>query len=887
MTWRVFLTACLSLVAALTLTSNPASAAGETWWWDGETVIGKDGELGAGGARFNLTSADDSEYEGTITSARTVPGTYTENDTSRQCTEYGNCNGETHNTTCRIKNPITISVNRGSNPATVSVGNIQYERADGSGGQCKPNSPLTISGGAMQNAYGSNATNDQAMAYLESQRGDLLDKYLQDRCGNLEGAEKAECERNARDSFNARFESCKREVTTNTSQGEVLTEKIQQCLKSKGIGEISPDELNGAIYSIPNYETQDPSCSLEWLGYVVCPISRFLATITDKAFDALQVLFVIRPLAPESQAGEALYASWSVFRNIANVAFIIAILAIVLSYVTSMGIDNYGIKRMLPRIVVAAILVNVSYFICILAVDIANILGDSLQKVLIAIAPSGSDPNFAQDAWVTIVENVLVVGAGGAAVAGAAIYASFAALVPMLTSVALSLLLTVFLLTARYAIILILIIIAPLAFVAYLLPNTQKWFSKWLSSFTMLLALYPIIAVIYGGSTLAGLIVIGSAVETQSLTLVAFGLAIQALPLAITPLIMKLGGGILNRFGGVVSSQGLFKNTKQRADDFAKNAKNRRDIKGLRNTGDNARGGLAGARDKAIQRRYRRSAISGIRQNELNMANRGYVSDYATGQAGSGGDKTSWKDAASSKLNPWHEKDEDGNRVAPKTRGEKYLESMAAGNTQAELDRARANQQGEQLKLHAEEVKANKLVLESRSMDEVAAFARGEGSGGDDPALREAAMSIVVNHGDPRLIDEVTKSIASQGTNLSQQQRSAYVNMVRTSGVLQRQGYYKNPAVLENLERGSYGAGFDFSRDIVAPSVGELSAKDFSAMNEHTSAQVQGAIAAGHVDDTSRQSAAANAREALDNRYTSQNLSSQTQANLQSFAAPR
>ncbi|HCH34580.1 MAG: hypothetical protein UY35_C0016G0002 [Candidatus Saccharibacteria bacterium GW2011_GWC2_48_9] len=898
---RTILIAMLSILGVLVFSVNPTYASGETWWWDNNgSVLGMGGELGASGVRFQLTSADDSEYEGTINSSKQFPGTYVETSTCGRTA----CNTQTIDTVCTIKNPITISINRSSDPATVSVDRVAYQREGG--GACTPNSPITIDGGAMKNSYGSNAANDQAAAYLESERGRLRQEYINQQCASFTGADRTSCENNSGKSFDARFESCKREASTSSNKA-VIVENVRQCLKSKGIGTIDPDALNGAIYSVADYESQPSSCSLEWLGYIVCPASRFLATITDKAFEALQILFVIRPLAPESDAGAALYSAWAAMRNVANVAFIIAILMVVLSYVSNIGIDNYNIKRMLPRIIVAAILVNASYLICILAVDLANILGDSLQKVLLSMKPPGSEAGFGDSAWEGIVEGILAVGAVGGAVTAVALYGSFAALVPMLTAVALSLLLTVFLLTARYALILILIIIAPIAFVAYLLPNTQKWFSKWLSTFTTLLALYPIIAVIYGGSTLAGLIVINSAVETQGMSLLMFGLAIQALPLAITPLIMKLGGGILNRFGGVVSSKGLFKNTQKRADTFAKQAKNKRDIKGLRNIGDGARTGLRGQRDKAIQRRYRRSAISGLRQNELNKANRGYVSDYATGKEGSGGDATSLAESAKQRATGMLAKG--GNKAAgligkdpgfealqSKTKGEKYLQSMAGGDSPAALERVMANQQNEQEKMHIEEVKANKLVLANRGMDTVSDIAKGGGAGANDSALREAAMSLVLEHDDAKLIDQVMQSIGNTpgGPEVTPKQRAKYVKMLKSSGAVQRQAYYKTPGVLEKIESGSINAN-NFMQEVVAPSVENLTAKDFGNMDSHSINQVYTALAGSIdpatgarveyvTDPVARDSAIKTAREALGNSYASQSLSSQARASLERVA---
>lgn len=38
---------------------------------------------------------------------------------------------------------------------------------------------------------------------------------------------------------------------------------------------------------------------------------------------------------------------------------------------------------------------------------------------------------------------------------------------------------------------------------AYLLPNTEQWFTKWRKTFVALLIVFPVIGVLYGASTLA------------------------------------------------------------------------------------------------------------------------------------------------------------------------------------------------------------------------------------------------------------------------------------------------------------------------------------------------------------------------------------------------
>lgn len=315
------------------------------------------------------------------------------------------------------------------------------------------------------------------------------------------------------------------------------------------------------------------SCAVEGIGWVVCPVTKFLAKGMDFVYSLVDGFLEVKPL--QTTDNQAMYRAWSFMRNIANIAFVIAFLIIIYSQITNFGLNNYDVKKMLPRIVIAAVLVNTSYWICAVAIDVFNILGYSIQDIFISIRNSlvGTEGNsWDVVSWESMSSFVLsggsVVGAAGVAgflgitgaglvVAGAGISGLIFLLLPMLLSVLFVILMTFLILAARQAIITILVILAPLAFVAYLLPNTEKWFEKWRSALFTLLLLFPAFSVVFGGSQLAAAAIIQNA---TSLNIILLGMAVQVAPLAITPLLLKLGGGVLNRFVGVVNNpaKGLF-----------------------------------------------------------------------------------------------------------------------------------------------------------------------------------------------------------------------------------------------------------------------------------------------------------------------------------------
>lgn len=311
------------------------------------------------------------------------------------------------------------------------------------------------------------------------------------------------------------------------------------------------------------------SCGIQGLGWILCPLGNILATGMDWLMNVLDSFLQVQPLNVTSTSN-TLYNAWSIMRNIANVAFIIVFLIIIYSQLTSFGVNNYGLKKLLPRLVIAVILVNLSYYICALAVDLSNILGYSLHGVLTSLRDTvtntnGSSGLSGNDDWQNLTTIALAGGsaAAGLAIGGvvlntAVIGGSFAGLfyllLPVLVGLFLSVLVAVLILAARQALIIILTVIAPLAFVAYLLPNTEKWFTQWRKMFTTMMVFYPAFVVMFSGAQLAGMIIIKNA---SSITVAVLGLIVEVVPLAFTPLLLRLSG---NTIQGVAKfAQGMNK----------------------------------------------------------------------------------------------------------------------------------------------------------------------------------------------------------------------------------------------------------------------------------------------------------------------------------------
>lgn len=361
----------------------------------------------------------------------------------------------------------------------------------------------------------------------------LLKKCIEKSGGGAGGPAEQICKQQV-DSW---MSACKDKLP---SSGAVASsEEYVECIVKQS--NYSKDEIKGALSGIsadtPSGQSggdeKKPECAVKDLGWLICPVVNFLSDISDAAFAMIADNFL--KIEPDLASGGEVQAAWGIMRNIANGAFIIMFLAIIISQLTGFGISNYGIKKMLPRLIIAAILVNVSIYICQIAVDLSNILGYGLRAGIGGIGDEITRANEifqsgqGRGTWGGFALTVLAAGTAGILALAVLIGALVSGLVVMATIAVL--------LIARKALIVILIVISPLAFVAFLLPNTEKFFSKWRSIFVGLLMVFPTIGLLFGGGILAGAIVKAGGGNDMIMQIV--GELIKVLPLIAVWSVLK------------------------------------------------------------------------------------------------------------------------------------------------------------------------------------------------------------------------------------------------------------------------------------------------------------------------------------------------------------
>jgi len=232
------------------------------------------------------------------------------------------------------------------------------------------------------------------------------------------------------------------------------------------------------------------NCAGGAMGWLFCPLINYMSKTIQLAAGIIDSLLVVKFLSSQG-GGQNIESIWRAILSVANILLVIAFMFIIFSQSTSLGLSNYGIKRMLPRLIIAAILMNLSFYICAIAIDFSNIIGGSIMGFLLG---SGNTISSSMGAATGANGNLLGGVVAGIAIVGLLFF--------LLTPVLLAIVAILVILIGRQVVLLALVLVSPLAFVAWLLPNTEKYFKKWSELFFQMLILYPMVMLMFGAALL-------------------------------------------------------------------------------------------------------------------------------------------------------------------------------------------------------------------------------------------------------------------------------------------------------------------------------------------------------------------------------------------------
>lgn len=294
------------------------------------------------------------------------------------------------------------------------------------------------------------------------------------------------------------------------------------------------------------------------LNWIVCP----LITAAQGAAQKLDGLINNELSVDVHQTfNQDFYNAWSSFRIIATAILLIAGLIMVVSQ--AMGfelLDAYTIRKTLPRLLVAAIGISLSWPLMIFVVNFFNIFGSDVYGLIIG-------PFRHVDAHVNIgvgITTSLLVPL----LAGAALFIYGPAALLIIVSGLFGLLIAFFILVVRHIAISAIVILAPLAIACYVLPNTQKVWNIWRENFLGLMMMFPIVMALIGaGHAFAAVSLHQGGGLSQFIGIIAY-----FIPYFLLPMAFKMATGIIGTVAGMVNdrSKGVFDRMKAARSNSAK-----------------------------------------------------------------------------------------------------------------------------------------------------------------------------------------------------------------------------------------------------------------------------------------------------------------------------
>ncbi|HKU19109.1 MAG TPA: hypothetical protein VJP80_07640 [Candidatus Saccharimonadales bacterium] len=361
---------------------------------------------------------------------------------------------------------------------------------------------------------------------------------------------------------------------------------VQKFTNAPGNATINLDTTQTAQLAGSLGSDQSPPCERngDVLTWALCPIFNGLTSLADAILNN-----IIQPLLQNNLVGlnanDSDFKIWSAFRIYGDIFLIIALIVVVMGQSIGGGLlEAYTVRKVLPRILMATILINLSIYIVAFAVDIANIVGAGVGNLIIAPVKASAEfsftPNGIQAAGLVaggvaaaaLIGTFLTTALFSTVAVQGAIYIGLFVILPAVLALV-GAFITIILLKG---LILALIIVSPVAFALYCLPNTEQYFRRWWEWLFRALLVYPIVMTIFAIADVMTVMIqqgnglcnantaskgcpplfeytIGAGTNIFAVVVAFF---VQFLPLVLIPFAFRLAGGIIGKVHDTISGYG-------------------------------------------------------------------------------------------------------------------------------------------------------------------------------------------------------------------------------------------------------------------------------------------------------------------------------------------
>ena len=267
---------------------------------------------------------------------------------------------------------------------------------------------------------------------------------------------------------------------------------------------------------------------------------------------------------------KAYYSAWQSFRDIALGLVTLVGLAIVISQALGLEIlDAYTIRRVLPRLLIAIIGIALSWPLMKFLVQLSDDLGFGIRHLIYAPFAHLSDTGNLD--FGNSIANFFF-GGGVVLEGGIAAWIQFGglgALILFALTAALAVAVAIATLILRQVAIILMMLLAPIAIIAYVLPNTQRTYKLWWESFSKALLMFPLIAALIATGRVFSAITFNNGGFFNQL----IGFIAYFAPYFMIPATFRFAGSALSGMSGFINNRaqgGFAALAKQRSENRAR-----------------------------------------------------------------------------------------------------------------------------------------------------------------------------------------------------------------------------------------------------------------------------------------------------------------------------
>lgn len=304
-------------------------------------------------------------------------------------------------------------------------------------------------------------------------------------------------------------------------------------------------------------EAAEPTCESEgWqLSWIICPV-LYLGDATLRKLDQaiISLLSVPNDYYDETKNPE-LKEAWTRVRDIAYILLLPVVLVMVIS--TALGFDfvnAYTVKKALPRLIAATMFIALSFEITKFLVVLTNDVGTGVHGLIIGsfTGRGAEEISLASVFSPNNSDSIVSAPIFAAAIAGAAAVGSIGIILSYILVGIVALAVGFFLLSLRQMLLIALMLVAPVAILAWIFPGNDKMWKLWWGTFSKLLLLFPLIMLLIAvGKSFATMVADtdGSFVSTL-IKLVAY-----VGPYFLIPATFKFAGGLFATVAGMANDR--------------------------------------------------------------------------------------------------------------------------------------------------------------------------------------------------------------------------------------------------------------------------------------------------------------------------------------------